>query len=64
MVTQLEQRSAILKQKTAIELLQSWIDTDDPAEQQETGEALLEGLDENRLSDRPLFPPELKGKTW
>ena len=64
MIAQLEQGAAIRKQQSAINLLQSWIDTDDPTEQQETGEALLEGLDENRLSDRSLFPSELKGHTW
>ena len=25
---------------------------------------LVRVLDEDRLSDRPLFPPELKGVTW
>jgi len=25
---------------------------------------LLQTLDADRLSDRPLFPPELKGTTW
>jgi hypothetical protein len=25
---------------------------------------LLKALDEDRLSDRKLYPPELKGKTW
>ena len=29
-----------------------------------TGEYLIRALDEDRLSDRPLFPPELKGVTW
>ncbi len=45
-------------------LLQSWIDHGDAAEQQETGEYLLRVLDEDRLSDRKLFPPELKGVSW
>ena len=47
-----------------ITLLQSWIDEDDAGEQQETGEYLVRVLDEDRLSDRKLFPPELKGVTW
>ena len=34
------------------------------AEQQETGEYLIRILDEDRLSNRKLFPPELKGVTW
>ena len=37
-------------------LLQSWIDSADVAEQQETGEYLIRVLDEDRLSDRKLFP--------
>lgn len=45
-------------------LLQSWVDDDDVAEQQETGEYLIRVLDEDRLSNRKLFPPELKGVTW
>ena len=45
-------------------LLQSWIDEGNPEEQQETGEYLIRALDEDRLADRPLFPPELKGVTW
>lgn len=47
-----------------ITLLQTWIDEEDPEEQRETGEYLIRALDEDRLSDRPLFPPELKGVTW
>ena len=47
-----------------ISLLQTWIDEGDPEEHRETGEYLIRALDEDRLSDRPLFPPELKGVTW
>ena len=47
-----------------VTLLQSWIDADDAEEQKETGEYLVRVLDEDRLSDRKLFPPELKGVTW
>ena len=45
-------------------LLQTWIDEDDAGEQQETGEYLIRALDEDRLSERKLFPPELKGVSW
>ncbi len=45
-------------------LLQEWIDEGDAAEQQATGEYLIHALDEDRLSIRKLFPPELKGETW
>jgi hypothetical protein len=48
----------------AISLLQSWIDDKDDGEQQETGEFLLQALDEDRLSDRELFPETLKGVSW
>ncbi len=47
-----------------VELLRSWMEEGDAEEQKETGEYLIQALDEDRLSDRPLFPPELKGLTW
>ena len=47
-----------------VALLQSWIDGADAQEQRETGEYLVRVLDEDRLSDRQLFPPELKDVTW
>ncbi|HVS00122.1 MAG TPA: hypothetical protein VMW27_26080 [Thermoanaerobaculia bacterium] len=47
-----------------VELLQSWIDEGDPQEHKETGEYLIQALDEDRLSARSLFPPELKDVTW
>lgn len=52
------------KQTKSVNLLQSWIDEEDAEEQQETGEYLIQALDEDRLSDRQLFPIELKGVTW
>jgi hypothetical protein len=45
-------------------LLQSWIDDGDIEEQRTTGECLIRALDEDRLADRQLFPPDLKGVTW
>ena len=50
----------------AVALLQSWIDADEAevAEQKATGDFLIQALDADRLSDRKLFPPELKGVTW
>jgi len=47
-----------------VELIQSWIDADDAEEQKETGEYLVRVLDEDRLSDRKLYAPELEGVTW
>ena len=46
------------KSNKLVNLLQSWIDEDDTAEQQETGEYLIQALDEDRLSDRKLFPKD------
>jgi hypothetical protein len=58
--------SILLKQKQteAVNLLQSWIDDEDDKEQQETGLYLIHALDDDRLSERKLFPSELKGITW
>ncbi|MFM7885117.1 MAG: hypothetical protein ACKPCM_00125 [Pseudanabaena sp.] len=52
------------KQTKAINLLQSWIDDEDINEQKETGQYLINSLDEDRLSDRKLFPVEMKGISW
>ncbi len=63
---QLLQSFIFLKQKQAkaVNLLQSWMDDEDIEEQQETGQYLLRALDEDRLSERKLFPVEMKGVTW
>lgn len=45
-------------------LIQSWMTEDDAEEQRETLEYLIRALDEDRLSNRKLFPKELKGKSW
>lgn len=52
------------KQTKAVNLIQSWIDDENAEEQQETGQYLISALDEDRLSDRKLFPIEMKGVTW
>ena len=52
------------RREKAIALVQSWIDEGDEEEQKETGEYLIRVLDEDRLSDRKLFPDELKGVSW
>lgn len=44
-------------------LIRSWMD-EGTREQRETIEHLVRALDEDRLSDRKLFPEELKGKSW
>ena len=51
------------KQAEAVDMLQSWIEEDD-INDQETGQSLIQALDEDRLSDRKLFPLEMKGITW
>ena len=52
------------QQTELVTLLQSWIDEGDPEEQRETWEYLIRALDEDRLSDLQLFPPDLQGVTW
>ena len=45
-------------------LIDSWVEREDRGEQRETFERLIEGLDTDRLSERKLFPEELKGRSW
>ncbi|MDF5719834.1 MAG: hypothetical protein PUP91_04970 [Rhizonema sp. PD37] len=52
------------KQTQLVNVLQTWLDDDDIQEQQQTGEYLIQALDEDRLSKRKLFPTELRGVTW
>jgi hypothetical protein len=45
------------KNQAAIDLLDSWLDdTEDASEHQQAWDFLRTALDEDRLSDRPLFP--------
>jgi len=48
----------------AISMIESWIQEKDGQEQKETGDFLVKSLDEDRLSERKLFPPELEGVSW
>jgi hypothetical protein len=66
MTIRLLSRSFRLKQKQAeaVDMLQSWIEDEDIEDQRNTGEYLIQALDEDRLSERKLFPPEMKGTTW
>ena len=50
--------------KALIGLLQSWIDEGVPTGGADDGHDLLRAIDEDRLSDRKLFPAELEGITW
>ena len=60
----LERISTQDKSAQLVNLLQSWMDDEDDEEQKETGAYLIQSIDADRLSDRPLFPSELKGVTW
>ncbi len=53
----------VRNRRASANLLESLMD-DQSSEQQATGEALIRALEEDRLSVRSLFPPELKGITW
>ncbi|WP_068818197.1 antitoxin AF2212-like protein [Phormidesmis priestleyi] len=46
---------APLINQAALDLLRSWREEGDEQEQRETWEFLQQSLDEDRLSDRPLF---------
>jgi hypothetical protein len=52
------------RRAAAVAALQAMYDEGDEQEQRETGDFLIKALDEDRLSDRKLFPAELKGITW
>lgn len=52
------------RRKKAMALLKSWAEEEDDTEQLEAGEYLQRVLDEDRLSDRKLFPSTLRGVTW
>ena len=53
-----------VRREELVALIQSWLDEGDAKEQRETGDYLIRVLDEDRLSDRQLFPSELRGVTW
>lgn len=52
------------RQSALASLLQTWIDEPQSLSEQQAGEALIQAIDTDRLSDRQLYPPELKGITW
>ena len=66
MTLELLTKSLRLKQKQAeaVDMLKSWVEDEDIEDQQDTGQYLIQVLDEDRLSDRKLFPLEMKGITW
>ncbi|MEG3847307.1 hypothetical protein QT971_10840 [Microcoleus sp. herbarium19] len=48
----------LARQKALSEMLRSWREDGDEQEQKETGDYLRQALDEDRLSNRELFPHE------
>lgn len=68
MIRVLEQHVPLVDRREALlATLQEWIGELKDAElsaDEDDDEEFLRPLDANRLSDRSLYPPELKGKTW
>lgn len=54
-ITEMSEAERIQKNQAVIELLNSWEEEGDEIEQTETWEFLRQALDEDRLSNRPLF---------
>jgi hypothetical protein len=52
------------RRAAAIAMLQEWMEEDARAEDSEEDEEFFRQLDADRTSNRPLFPPELKGISW
>ena len=54
------------RRAAAIAMLRQWMEEDAALspEESEQAEEFFRGLDAARTSNRPLFPPELKGISW
>lgn len=54
------------RRAAAIAMLRQWMEEDAALapDESEQAEEFFRGLDAARTSNRPLFPPELKGITW
>jgi hypothetical protein len=52
------------RREQAAALIESWIQEEDDQEQKQTGDFLVQSLDEDRLSERKRFPPDLEGVSW
>jgi hypothetical protein len=54
------------RRAAAIAMLRQWMEEDAAItpEESEQAEELFRNLDADRTSNRPLFPPELKGISW
>jgi hypothetical protein len=55
-ITKLSLEERIQRNQPAIELLRSWREEDDAREQKETAEYLEQVMNEDRMSNRSLFP--------
>ncbi|HLO52396.1 MAG TPA: hypothetical protein VK211_28610 [Kamptonema sp.] len=55
-ITKLSKEERIQRNQGAIALINSWVDEGDEEEQTETWEYLCQAIDQDRLSNRPLFP--------
>ncbi len=52
------------RRAAAIAQLHQWMEEDTPTGDAEEDDEFFRDLDASRTSNRPLFPPELKGITW
>ncbi|HVC92392.1 MAG TPA: hypothetical protein VND64_01815 [Pirellulales bacterium] len=52
------------RRTAAIAMLQRWMAEDAQAGDPTEADEFFRGLDAARTSNRPLFPPELKGVSW
>lgn len=54
------------RRAAAIAMLKQWAEEDAQASDEDSAKAdeFFHNLDASRPSERPLFPPELKGTTW
>jgi hypothetical protein len=52
------------RRAAAIALLHQWMEEDSPTVGADGDDEFFRDLDASRTSNRPLFPPELKGITW
>jgi hypothetical protein len=55
-IVKMSKSEKIERNKSIIDLINSWVEEGDEQEQTETAEYLRKALDENRISNRPLFP--------
>ncbi len=52
------------RRAAALAMLHEWMAEDDQAGDPKEAEEFFRNLDAARTSNRPLFPPELKGISW